>query len=511
MLVDLILNVLGSSYFQGFLVFVLIGLVYQSTSGPKLYHGVPTVGIDTGKGIAGLEKARQDWYVHGKEILDRGMKQCVGCFQVFTDVGPKIVLPNRYADEIRNHPDLHFGKAIQEEFFGSYPGFSPFAHNTTSQVVVDTVRGRLTQSLGLITEELADETSKTVDELFGQPETWTEITYKPILLKLIARVSTRVFIGPELCENEDWLRISKEYAVESFIAVRALRKWHFSLRPIVHWFLPECRKLRATLAEARRIIMPVIEKRRESNRQAREAGQPPSKTADTIGWMDEAAKGKPYDVADAQIGLSLAAIHTTTEMVSGLISDLCANPEYFEPMRAEIASVLADKGWSKKALHDLKLMDSAMKESQRHHRGDVASMHRMAEKPITLSDGTQIPQNAFTMVGIDKMYSTSQFKNPHDFDGSRFLNMRQQAGQENRWQFVTTSPEHLSFGHGKHACPGRFFAGNEIKVVLAHLLMKYDWKFTSEGRKQDVKFGQQSDTDPSAKALIKKRELDVVL
>lgn len=115
------------------------------------------------------------------------------------------------------------------------------------------------------------------------------------------------------------------------------------------------------------------------------------------------------------------------------------------------------------------------------------------------------------MVGMDKMYDAELFKDPHSFRGSRFLEMRQQPGQENRWQFVTTSPEHLIFGHGKHSCPGRFFAGNEIKVVLIYLLMKYDWKFTSEGRKEDVVFGQELDTDPTAKAMIKKRKLDTVL
>lgn len=203
-----------------------------------------------------------------------------------------------------------------------------------------------------------------------------------MLLQLVARVSSRVFIGPELCANEAWLGISKEYAIESFVAARTLRQWHFFLRPIVHWFLPECRKVRATLAEAREIIMPVIEERRKTNRQAREAGQSTSKMADTIGWMDDAAKGRPYDVATAQLGLSLAAIHTTTEMVSGLISDLCANPEYFEPLRTEVVSAFGDKGWSKKMLHDLKLMDSAMKESQRHHFGDIGESTSLSSPPL---------------------------------------------------------------------------------------------------------------------------------
>jgi len=72
-----------------------------------------------------------------------------------------------------------------QQFFGSYPGFDPFGHDNSSQVIVDTVRGKLTQSLSksivselkdrvfankrfpdFITEELADETSNAVDELF---------------------------------------------------------------------------------------------------------------------------------------------------------------------------------------------------------------------------------------------------------------------------------------------------------------------------------------------------------
>ena len=30
--------------------------------------------------------------------------------------------------------------------------------------------------------------------------------------------------------------------------------------------------------------------------------------------------------------------------------------------------------------------------------------------------------------------------------------------------------------HGKHACPGRFFAANEIKILLVYALMNYDIK-----------------------------------
>lgn len=36
------------------------------------------------------------------------------------------------------------------------------------------------------------------------------------------------------------------------------------------------------------------------------------------------------------------------------------------------------------------------------------------------------------------------------------------------------SPSSLEFGHGSHACPGRFFATNVIKSILIPFLLDYD-------------------------------------
>ena len=43
-----------------------------------------------------------------------------------------------------------------------------------------------------------------------------------------------------------------------------------------------------------------------------------------------------------------------------------------------------------------------------------------------------------------------------------------------RNQFVTTNEQNLGFGYGRHACPGKFFAANEVKMILARLLVTYD-------------------------------------
>ena len=46
---------------------------------------------------------------------------------------------------------------------------------------------------------------------------------------------------------------------------------------------------------------------------------------------------------------------------------------------------------------------------------------------------------------------------------------------------VTTGDDaFLTFGHGKHSCPGRFFAAQEMKLMLAHLVQHYDVEYMAE-------------------------------
>jgi cytochrome P450 len=63
--------------------------------------------------------------------------------------------------------------------------------------------------------------------------------------------------------------------------------------------------------------------------------------------------------------LSFAAIHTTTELVTQVMTDLCKNPEIFGELRQEISQVLRAGGWNKNSLYNMKLLDSVIKESLR--------------------------------------------------------------------------------------------------------------------------------------------------
>jgi hypothetical protein len=125
-------------------------------------------------------------------------------------------------------------------------------------------------------------------------------------------------------------------------------------------------------------------------------------------------------------------------------------------------------------------------------------MRRLALEDIKLSDGTLIPKGSSLLVSSHKMWDPDVYPNPETFDPYRFLRLRDTPGHETSAQLVSPSPEHLGFGYGKHACPGRFFAANEVKIALCHILLKYDFKLP-DGYTQTVRRrGISLSADPSA-------------
>lgn len=137
-----------------------------------------------------------------------------------------------------------------------------------------------------ITDDLSEEASLALAEgKLGDSSEWHEITWKPSALNLVARMSARLFVGTELCGNEDWLRLSVQYTMNAHGAAYVLRRWPSLLRRPASWFLPKCQKLRETVAEARRLLLPVIEAKVKRRRELLLSGgekQGASSRLDTI-------------------------------------------------------------------------------------------------------------------------------------------------------------------------------------------------------------------------------------
>ncbi|KIX09576.1 uncharacterized protein Z518_00656 [Rhinocladiella mackenziei CBS 650.93] len=377
----------------------------------------------------------------------------------------------------------------------------------------DTIKLKVTQSLGQITEALSAETSWAINKLFGERKDWQEFELPNLVLDLTARLSARVFMGDEYCRNEEWLKMSVGYTMKAMHALQALYKWPAFLRPLANRFLPECRALQAGLRAARKLIEPEVSRRKREQKAALQRGEkiPPGK--DTLDWMDEVARGRPFDVVLGQLLLSLVAIHTTSSLLTEVLLDLCAFPEYVPSLREEIMEVIGAGEWKKASLHKLKKMDSFVKETQRLRPNSLVTIRRYATDDVKLSDGTVIPKGSSMIVPMmDTMKNRLIYPNPDQFDGWRFLRIREQNPSDVKAQLAVTSVEHLGFGHGRHACPGRFLAVNEIKIALCHLLMKYDWRLPEgQNRPKTMTWSTENMIDPTARVMIRRREEGIAL
>jgi len=70
-----------------------------------------------------------------------------------------------------------------------------------------------------------------------------------------------------------------------------------------------------------------------------------------------------------------------------------------------------------------------------------------------------------------------------------------------------TDRNHLHFGYGKHACPGRFFASYELKMVLAELLLNYEFGYPNgKGRPENLNADEFLYADPETVLEMRKIE-----
>lgn len=342
---------------------------------------------------------------------------------------------------------------------------------------------------------------------------WTEVNLKHAVLDIIARLSSRIYFGELLYQNEEWLSITKGYASVFFTASSDLRKIPWIARPFVHWFLPSCKTLRLQRYKARRLLRPYIDDRRQLKEDASKTNMLPQRFEDAIEWAETEAQlaGANYDPATFQLTLSLLAIHTTYDLLEMCMIDLAMRPDFVEDVRNEIIEVLHKQGWTKHALYNMKLLDSAIKESQRLKPGSITSMRRYATSDIGLRGGIVLKKGGRLNV-LNLHRSPEVFPSPDTYDPYRFYKIRMQPGKENWAQLVSTSVEHMGFGHGEHSCPGRFFAANEIKIALAHILVKYEWTLVSEAEERTEVKGMVEKAGGKVQIRIRRRaNIDAII
>ncbi|KAI1334099.1 putative cytochrome P450 [Xylariaceae sp. FL0016] len=467
---------------------------------------VPTLGAESND--VNLLKTR---YVQEADVLLReGYEKFKNSiFQVITPDGPRIFLPRKYARELKNYTrhEASGMKALADRHIGNY---TTIDHE--SDIMLGAIKIDLNRNLGNFVGDVAQEVAYCFETEFPPCDDWTAIDLHHRLLRVVAQASARIFVGYPMCRNEEWLDCSTKFALDAMTGGERLKQWHPYLRPIAQYFVPEMTQIHSDHRRALQLLLPELSKRSlESNKPVGSVHN------DMIEWMQQRARktgDKSFDnkeLANLQMLTATAAIHTTRLALIHALYDIAARPEYVEPLRSEIREVTRNSNGilQKQHLTHMRKLDSFMKESQRHNPPSVATFQRKAMIPIDLSNGFHIPAGTIVQCNTNILdEAPPEWGDPNAFDGFRFWRMRNNPEDANKFQFASPSYDSMQFGFGKDACPGRFFASNQIKIILAYVLLHYDFKFEDgvDERPKNAMFEVNVLADPTKKVLFRKHQ-----
>ncbi|KAF5021010.1 hypothetical protein F66182_6941 [Fusarium sp. NRRL 66182] len=431
-------------------------------------------------------RVRAAFYLTGDRTLKKALRELPGkVFLMWGDTGLVTILPPEYADDVKNNSaKMDFGKIVSK----------PLIHVPAYTM-----------------QPIPQECGLAMRDIFPDTRAWQKIAIKKKVALLVARLASRVFLGEAVCRNPVWLNIAVSHIMTGFIASSCLRIFPSFSRPFVHWFVPHCRRLRAHVADARSIVRAEVERRKSDKEACARDGKTYEEPNDGITWCAELAKEHKFNVVDMQLGLSIASTHNTTDLITQVIYDIAREAELVQRLRQEAIEVIRKGGWSKASLYNLKLLDSVIKESQRLKPISTLAMRRVVTSDVTLSDGTFLSEGTVLGVSAHRQWDDAVYANAREFVGDRFLRMRQEPGKDNVAQLVTTGIDHLAFGYGAHACPGRFFAAAEMKIILVYVLLNYDFRIIAGAEPKVQVVGFALDSDPTAELEIRSRDAELDL
>ncbi|KAJ3859187.1 cytochrome P450 [Lentinula novae-zelandiae] len=336
---------------------------------------------------------------------------------------------------------------------------------------INVIGSTLTRNLVPCFMDIHDElTSAFIDVLPSQRmDDWVQVVLFDAVMDIVARTGNRLFVGLPLCRNPQYLSLVKRWATEVFLSAFFINFMPWVLKPMRQRIVA-LRRRHFRHPGKKELYMLVHDRVKLDQDHGMHR---PDRPNDIISWFYNAAylRYKPDSLAEEIVNrimfLNFSAIHTSTH-------------KYILPLREEVENIVTRVGWTKAALNKMIKVDSFVRESERFNGLSCLIMTRkvVSAKGFTFSNGVTLPEGTCVSVANYAIHHDPMiYKDAHLFEGFRFSDLRTNLkGQELHHQMVHTTPQYVTFGHGKHSCPGIFFATNELKLALAHIVLNYDVK-----------------------------------
>ncbi|PCH34176.1 cytochrome P450 [Wolfiporia cocos MD-104 SS10] len=466
-------------------------------------YSIPTIGSS-----APLLSYLGAWryFREAREILQEGYSKHKVFKVALLEQWLVVVSGSAMNEELRKIPDSHVSFMLAaDEFLHTKLTIAPDVN--THPIHIGVIRGPLTRNLGLLFADVVDEIKVAFSDVINpQGDDWIEVPVLATMAQVVSRASNRVFVGLPLCRNTDYLETVVNFAFDVAKGRDVLSVVPGMLKGLVGKLLPWSRR---AIKRTTHYLAPTIQERLQKLRELGEDWN--DRPDDYLMWViDEANKTRnAIDLAIQAILVSnFAAIHTSSNSITHALYHLAANPEYIQPLREEVEAVTKEYGWTKAAVGKMYKLDSFMRESQRLNGIVGISVMRKVLQDVTLSDGTLIPKGTLVAAAAAATHVDEEYyDHPDKFDPFRFSDKRLEESERVRHQYINTSAKFVAFGHGKHACPGRFFAVNELKVMMAYMVLNYDIKFKDGVGRPDNIWIWHSVIPADVKVMFRKRQV----
>ncbi|RYP17962.1 hypothetical protein DL765_004181 [Monosporascus sp. GIB2] len=333
-------------------------------------------------------------------------------------------------------------------------------------------------------------------------EDWRTVDVWDTCSRIISRAANRCFVGLPLCRDETLLEQSRSYANAVYIGAGLITALPGFMRPIAGSLVALAAK--RYLTGSMKILVPFVEERLRLWHDGGGKDMP----NDALQWMIErCSKAGPGEMAPECIAqrlliLNLVSIYTTTYAFSNCMLDLYSSPErdeFVAGLRAECTQIAGESqgGFPKAdAVKRLYRVDSLVRESLRVSAFGIVALPRIVAPGEGLDLGfdglPSVP--AGTRLGIPLRpihMDTANYHDPMRFDAFRFSRefencegITRQATEQKL--SVDVSETFLTYGFGKHACPGRWFASQIIKQAVAHMVQEYDVECVGKPEKKTL-------------------------
>jgi cytochrome P450 len=419
--------------------------------------------------------------------------------------GSQVVVGPENVDFLRTSSDSIFSQplAINESLMLDY---TLNDQQIINPYQVTVVRTDFTRAIAAMIPEVLQETKSTIKDTFFDAKSITIPVFNT-MTGMVARISNRAILGTDLCRNKEYIHSIVHFA-ETLILYGSVLKLCFPvIRPVVYFVLVS---VFGGKKQPLKFLVPYLRERFQERQKADE------KPITLVEFLIRAAPAN--EIADPALlalrimNMNFGAIHTSSIFITQALFEIAAMPQdQVDGIRTEVLeAVESADGWNKTSLAKFRKLDSLLKEVGRVYGLSMLGLNRIAMRDVHLPDGTLIPAGYQVSVDLRTVhFNPDVYPNPNQFDAFRFSKLRESEDSDIKHSFTTVGNDFLPFGVGRHACPGRFFASMEIKIMLALILVNYDVSFipgTTE-RPKNVFFTGGIVPDPKAQLVFKRRQL----